>query len=90
MENNIVINPDNLKQYKRVNRCIAKRSFNAGRSLLLAPSKVPPFTLDLPPWYEKRAMDKKTDNDFHNMVHNFAYFNLSHATGYYTAFYLEI
>jgi hypothetical protein len=86
------MNKINMNGYTRVNKSVARKMFNEGKSLYFCPAKIIPggsfgmgMLIDPKRWKEDCCEGEQ--DAFEKACQNFAYYNCSSETGYYPAFY---
>jgi hypothetical protein len=75
--------------FTRINKRIARKLFEEGKPIYTIAHKLRPgypFSMGLTIFPDE---EKRNNRTFDAAVNNFIYYNCSHETGYYPAFYLE-
>ena len=79
------------KQYRRITKAMAKKLYNDGKTIVLCPCNLRPFTM----WHVEFSINISDDgdvkNDFDMRVMHFVHYNCTcNETGRYTAFYTPV
>ncbi len=73
--------------YHRITKDIARKAYNAGKTVLLAPCKMNPTS----PWidaYKCYINSSREMPDFDSFINSFEYYSCNNHTGRYAAFYI--
>lgn len=72
--------------YKRVTKPVARRTFNAGKNIILCPCNLRPGK----PWNPESLIKSDFGVSFNQITNSFEYYNCNALAGYYAAFYIEV
>lgn len=88
MYNYEIENPVTKRVYKRISKATAKKLFNSGNCIVVAPCKLRPFG----PWHPECIIDGFMEDDpdrtFDKIINAFIWYNCNYETGYYPSFYV--
>ena len=76
---------DENGKWRRVSKPMARKLFDMGKKLILAPCKANPLS----PWGIGVTISKK-DESFDKVCNSFEYYNCGGELGKYAAFYVEV
>lgn len=95
--NNYIFTDEKGKQYKRIDKRIAKKEYDNGRAVIVCASNLRPFTMYhfecelLKSRLSDFLLNGIPENDFNRVVNHFEFYNCTNSeTGYRTNFYIAL
>lgn len=76
-----------MKEFKRINKTVARRLYNEGKIIYLHPCKVHPNSAWMPPTPFIKVTDQ---TEFGKLVNAFEYYNCDNERGRYCAYYIPV